>query len=133
MTTLKSIGAVLAGIIANIILSVGTDVILIQSGIAPEFTEAQPWPAKVLAFATVYRTIYGVFGGYITALAAPQNPMRHVAILGILGTIATIVGLLTHLGQPDTWYPALLAITAFPACWLGGKLMVRQKGKGGNQ
>jgi hypothetical protein len=127
MNTLKSIGAILAGILSNAILATGTDWLLILSGIAPSFDENQAWPTSSLAIATIYRILYGIAGGYITAMAAPQNPMKHIIILGILGTIATLVGLLTHLGQPDTWYPAVLAITAFPACWIGGKLFMNRK------
>ncbi len=127
MNILKSIGAVLAGILANAILAVGTDAILIQSGLAPAYSESQPWPTTSLAIATIYRILYGIAGGYITAMAAPQHPMKHVIILGILGTVATLVGLLSHLNQPDTWYPAILAITAFPTCWVGGKVFHKQR------
>jgi hypothetical protein len=32
--------------------------------------------------ALVYRTVYGILGGYVTARLAPRAPMRHALILG---------------------------------------------------
>jgi hypothetical protein len=126
MNTLKSIGAILAGILVNIVLATGTDAILIESGIAPPFSEGT-WPAGLLFTALVYRTLYGIVGGYFTAMAAPNNPMKHVAILGILGTIASIAGVMANLETPGLWYPIGLVVTAFPACWVGGKMKVNSK------
>ena len=58
--TLKSIGAVLAGMVAGIILSLATDQLLHMAGIFPP--RGQPVGDGPLALATAYRTIYSVVG-----------------------------------------------------------------------
>ena len=68
----RSIGAVLAGILAVIILSIGTDLVLHAIGILPGLGE--PVSDSLLLLATVYRTIYSVVGSYITAWLAPIVP-----------------------------------------------------------
>ena len=73
--TFKSIGAVLAGIIAVFVLSTITDVILEQTGLLklPFGTN----PLWFIIAVVVYRTIYVVAGSYITATLAPDKPMKH--------------------------------------------------------
>jgi len=58
---LRSIGAVLAGVLAVIILSLGTDIILHASGIYPPWF--QPMADGLWVLALAYRIVYGVAGG----------------------------------------------------------------------
>lgn len=125
MNILKSIGAALAGILFNVILSTATDFLLIAVGIALPFSGGM-WSPPLLAAALFYRTLYAVGGSYITAALAPANPMKHVIMLGIIGTLASIAGVLTHTDTPSLWYPIGLVITSFPASWVGGKLWMRK-------
>jgi hypothetical protein len=121
MKTLKSIGAVVAGFLVVALLSVITDSILETAGIftPPEAGFFTPW---MLVTALIYRCIYTVLGGYITALLAPARPMRHVIILGSIGTVLAIVGTIVGWNLSAHWYPIALVITALPCTWLGGKL-----------
>ena len=66
---LKSIGAVLAGILGVVILSLGTDIVMHASGIFPPWFQPMSTPLWLLA--TAYRIVYGIAGGYITARLAP--------------------------------------------------------------
>ena len=70
------------------------------------------------------RTLAAVAGGYITAMLAPDKPMLHATVLGIIGLALSVAGVvnnaINHLG-PD-WYPLALAVTAFPSAWIGGRL-----------
>jgi hypothetical protein len=68
----KSIGAVLAGILVGAVLSIVTDVALHAARVFPPW--GQPVSDAPLLLATVYRMIYGVAGGYITARFAPIGP-----------------------------------------------------------
>jgi len=127
MSTLKSIGAVIAGFLIVVILSTATDTILESLGIFPPPTDGLfvTW-MLVLAFA--YRTIYTILGGYVTAALAPANPTKHVTILGIIGTIMGCVGI--YVGAvlytlSPMWYPIALAVAAFPSVWFGGKLKTK--------
>lgn len=126
MKALKSIGAVLAGILVNVIFSTGTDFILETLGIFPSIGNGL-FITWMLAVALTYRLIYTVAGGYVTARLAPDRPMRHVYILGIIGTVLGIVGVFVGWDLSQHWYPIALAITAFPCTWLGGKLKTNKK------
>jgi len=119
--TFKSIGAVLAGVITIVALSAGTDFVLESLGIftPPDQGFFTPW---MLMLALVYRSIYAVAGGYVTAILAPDRPMRHAIILGIIGIVASTVGAVVAWDLSAHWYPIALVITALPCTWLGGKL-----------
>ena len=123
MNILKGIGAILAGMIFIVVSHTGTDYVLEALGIFPPRNEGLHITWMVVT-ATIYRSIFTVVGGYITAALAPNPPMRYVMILGIiglaLGTIAAIVTIPMGLGP--AWYPIALAVLALPCVWLGGKL-----------
>ena len=121
---LKSIGAIFAGMLVVVVLSTSTDLILMKMGIFPPL-EAGPYVSWMLAFALAYRCIYTISGGYLTAVLAPDKPMRHVIILGLIGLAASITGVIVGWNLSAHWYPIALAITSLPCTWLGGKLKVR--------
>ena len=73
-STLKSIWAVVAGILIGATLSIGTDFILESLGVFPPITEGL-FVTWMLALALFYRCAYTVLSGYVTAKLAPQNPM----------------------------------------------------------
>ena len=126
MNILRGIGAILAGMIFIVVSHTGTDYVLETLGIFPHRNEGLHITWMVVT-ATIYRSIFTVVGGYITAALAPNPPMRYVMILGIiglaLGTIAAIVTIPMGLGP--AWYPIALAVLALPCVWLGGKLKTR--------
>ena len=121
MNTLKSVGAVLAGMVVIVVLSAGTDFILESNGIftPPDQGLFTPWMV-MLAF--VYRCVYTIVGGYTTARLASANPVRHAIILGIIGTVLGAIGIIVAWDLSPHWYPIALAVTAVPLTWLGGKL-----------
>jgi hypothetical protein len=120
----KSIRAIVAGFITVVVLSVGTDFFLEALGIFPPIDTGLfiPW---MLVLAFVYRSIYAVAGGYVTAAAAPHRAMVHVIILGIIGTIAGAIGVIVGWNRSSHWYPIALAATALPWTWFGGKLKIK--------
>ena len=52
--------------------------------------------------------------------------MKHVLILGVVGTIMGTIGVIAtwNMGMGPRWYPIALAALALPQCWLGGKIYV---------
>jgi hypothetical protein len=68
--TLKSIGAMLAGILVGAGLSIATDTLLRMAGVFPPFNINQAMSNPLLLLATAYRALYGVLGAYITAWLA---------------------------------------------------------------
>jgi len=124
----RSIGAVLAGMLAVIVLSIGTDVVLHATGVFPPW--GQPASDALLLLATAYRTVYGVAGGYIAARLAPDRPMTHALALGVVGLAASILGAVVTWNKGPAfgphWYPLALIVLAMPQAWAGGKLWVMQ-------
>ncbi len=124
----RSILAVVAGFAVVVILSIGTDKVLSVAGIFP--TNGQIMSSGLFGLATVYRTLYGVLGSYVTALLAPHKPMQHSLIGGVIGFALSIAGaVVTWNHQPSLgphWYPVALIITALPGAWAGAKLRLRQ-------
>ena len=124
MAILKSIGAVAAGFATVFILSILTDTLLENAGAFPPQSEQGLFITWMLVLAFAYRSVYAIVGGYVTAILAPDKPMRLVVILGIIGTIGGIAGVVVGWNLSHHWYPIALAVTAFPLVWLGGKLRV---------
>lgn len=119
----RSVLAVLAGFVAVVVLSLGTDQILHALEVYPPWGQPM-YDTGLNALALTYRTIYTLLGGFITARLAPRVPMRHVIVLAIIGLVAGTagaIGAITVGGLGPNWYPIALAVTAFPVTWLGGK------------
>ncbi len=127
MRTLKSIVAIIAGFLTVFVLSVVTDMILEKSGIFPPPSDAGLFVTWMLALALAYRTVYTIAGGYVAAMLAPKNSMKHAVILGIMGTIAGAIGVYVGWNLSQHWYPIALAVLALPSTWLGGKLFLGRK------
>jgi len=127
----RSIWAIVAGFLAVVVLSNGTDVLLSKLGIVPPLPQ---WHADSLfVWATIYRTVYGIIGSHITARLAPQRPMKHAmigAIIGmVLGTAAAIATWNRDMGPH--WYPIALVVVAIPTAWIGAKLLqIQRQGTG---
>jgi hypothetical protein len=126
VNVLKGIGAILAGIVFIVVTHTGTDFVLEKLGI---FTPPQQGfhTTWMVVTATIYRSIYTVGGGYITAALAPNRPMIYAVILGVIGIAAGTAGAIVTipLGIAPVWYPIALIILALPCTWLGGKLKTK--------
>ena len=125
---LRSTGAVLAGALAGIVLSIGTDMAMRSAGLFPPL--GTPMAGSLFLLATAYRTVYGVAGSFLTARLAPGRPMLHALVLGGLGLVACIAGAAAAWNRgPEfgpRWYPLALVVLAMPQSWAGGKLRLMQ-------
>lgn len=124
--TLKSIGAVFAGIIIIVFLSVLTDIVLETIGFFPP-AMAGLFDPVLLLIALAYRTLYAFFGGYITAKLAPNNPEKLVKILLVIGTVMGLLGVFAGWNLSQHWYPISLVISSGLAVWYGGKYGMKGK------
>jgi hypothetical protein len=126
MNILKGVGAILAGMIFIVVSHTATDFVLEKLGIftPPEQGFDTTW---MVVTATIYRGVFTIAGGYITAALAPKPAMLYVMILGLIGlvvsTLAAIATIPMKLGP--AWYPIALAVLALPCVWVGGKLRTR--------
>ena len=125
----KSIGAIFAGFLVVVVLSIATDAILEATGVFGPPSQGL-FTLWMILLAIAYRTIFTVAGGYVAAMLAPSRPMRHAVILGILGTvIGTLAAIATiPINLSPAWYPIALAVLALPSSWFGGKLY-EQRGR----
>jgi uncharacterized MnhB-related membrane protein len=126
----RSIGAILAGVVVGIVLSLGTDIVLHVIGVFPPWGQSMVGFDGPLLLATVYRAIYGVAASYVIARLAPDRPMAHALVGGVLGLAAGTLGaILTWNKGPafgPHWYPIALIVLAMPQAWVGGQLRVMQ-------
>jgi hypothetical protein len=126
---MKSIWAVIAGVLFTVIVTTLVDLLLHAVKVFPPAD--QPLSDSLALLATSYRIVISVAGAWLTARLAPHKPMKHVIVLGVVGTFLGIVGVVAtwNLGLGPKWYPIALAILAIPQCWIGGLLFERFSSK----
>jgi hypothetical protein len=127
---LRSIGAVLAGMVVGIVLTLGTDELLHVAGVFPPWGQSMVGFDGALLLATAYRVVYGVAGSYLIARLAPSRPMLHALVGGVIGLAVSAVGAVATWNSGPAfgphWYPLALIVTALPSAWAGDKLRLIQ-------
>ena len=118
----RSIWAVVAGVLFIVVASTLVDIVLHALDVFPPMDRPINTPLALLA--TSYRVVISIGGAWLTARLAPEKPMKHVLILGVVGTVLGLAGVAAtwNLGLGPRWYPIALAVLAIPQCWVGGKL-----------
>ena len=121
---LRRIGAMLAGILAIVIPSVGTDAVLHAIGVYPP--SGEPMDDALFLLATAYRIVFGIAGCYIAARLAPDRPMGHAMALGFIGVVVGVAGALATWDRgPEfgpRWYSLAIFAIPLPCAWIGGRL-----------
>jgi hypothetical protein len=125
----QSIWAVVAGVLVIVVASTLADIVLHVLGVFPPMN--QPITDSLALLATSYRVVISIGGAWLTARLAPDKPLKHAMILGIVGTVLGLVGVVAtwNAGLGPRWYPIALAVLAIPQCWVGGKLYEMQSSK----
>lgn len=123
---MRSIWAVVAGVLFIVIVSTLVDLVLHAAGVFPPTD--QPLTDALALLATSYRIVISIGGAWLTAWLAPSRPMKHALILGVVGTILGLIGVAVtwNLGLGPRWYAIALAVLAIPQCWAGGKIHALQ-------
>lgn len=122
----KSIWALLAGVLFVIVVTTIIDIVLHLVGFYPPL--GLPMDDRQSLVATAYRIVISIAGAWITARLAPAKPMKHVMILGVLGTIMGFVGVVATWNRDlgPHWYSIAIAVLAIPQSWIGGRLYQAQ-------
>jgi hypothetical protein len=123
MLILRRILAVLLGLVVVIVLSTATDMLL-ENSILPGLAKAQA-TTGVWLFVTAYRAIYSIAGCYVAARLAPDHPMAHALVLGVIGLLLASLGAYVMWSMGTHWYPIALIVSALPCAWIGGWLHTR--------
>lgn len=118
----KTVWAIIAGIAFIIAVTTLVDIALHIAGVYPPIS--QPIDDSLALLATSYRFIIGIAGAMLTAHLAPERPMKHTMILGVIGTVLGFIGLVAswNSGLGPNWYPIALVVLAIPQCWAGARL-----------
>jgi hypothetical protein len=119
----RSIGAIVAGLLVVVVLSLATDQLLHVLNVYPPWGQPM-YQTGLNVLALSYRLVYTVLGYYVTARLAPREPMTHVWILAGIGLVFGIIGAVStipmHLGP--AWYPIAIAATALPCAWVAAAI-----------
>lgn len=102
-TLARSIGALFAGFVVVVALSLGADGAMHKSGVFPPW--GSPMSDRLFVLATVYRVDFGVVGSYITARLAPNRPMGHAMLGGLIGLTLSILGAVTTWNRSPEFGP----------------------------
>jgi hypothetical protein len=118
----KSIWAVVAGVLFIIVVTTLVDIVLHAIHVFPPMK--QPINDALALLATCYRVVISIGGAWLTARLAPEKPMKHALILGVVGVVLGLVGVVAtwNLGLGPRWYPIALVVLAVPQCWAGGRI-----------
>ena len=119
---LRSVGAVLAGLIFIGVTHTGMDAILENIGVLPKGNLHVG--TGLILIVIGYRAVLSLIGCYLTALLAPYSPMKHALVLGILGVLLSTAGAIVtaNMNLGPSWYAWTLVAISLPIAWLGGKL-----------
>jgi hypothetical protein len=123
--TLKSIGAVIGGLIFIMVTHTATDAVFESAGVIPK--GHLNVGTGLILFVVLYRVLWSLLGCYMTARIAPSAPMKYALILGAIGTVLSIAGAIVTMNMDlaPAWYGWMLAVTALPVAWVGGRLALR--------
>jgi hypothetical protein len=123
MSIIRSVLAVLAGLVTIFVTHLGTDQLLHTLQVFPPWDQPMHDPG-LNALALSYRIVFSILGCYVTARLAPRAPMAHALVLGLIGTALSVAGVVAtaDMNLGPRWYPIALAASALPCAWLGGLL-----------
>lgn len=97
--------------------------------IAPDWVGASDSPRTAYIFVNLaYSLMAAVAGGYVTAWAAAENPLKHTLTLALAILLLSALTALQQRGQQPIWYQLLL-IAIMPAGVFAGDVL-RLKGIG---
>jgi len=122
---LRSVGAVVAGLVAIFAVTTGVDAVMHATGVFPP-VGAPPMSDSLFLLAFAYRFVIDVAGCWLCARLAPRRPMRHALMLGAIGTVLSIAGAVAMWDASRAWYPLALAASSLPSAWLGARLEQRR-------
>lgn len=121
---LKNFRAILAGFLLVVILSILTDFVLEKANLMKQpFDQNPSW---LIIFVVLYRSLFAIFGAYLTAKLAPRRPMRLAMVGGAIGFIISLAGAIIMWNTPPKWYPVSLVLTTLPCAWLGGRIYLNR-------
>lgn len=121
----RSVLAIVAGFLLIGALAFGTGAALQSAGMVPPAGEPMTAITPVLMEA-LYVAVFAIAGCWLAAWLAPDRPMRHALILGLLGLAFNLMGAVATWGQRPAWSVVLNLALVMPYAWMGGRLREMQ-------
>jgi hypothetical protein len=119
----RSILAVLAGVLINLITALVIDSTLSAVGIYPP--RGGSMSNGLYIFALSYRFLVAVVAGYVTAMLSPRKPIAHAFVLaGVVAAGTYVSAVVMHTNRPG-WYAPGLIVIAVLCSMLGEQLRRR--------
>lgn len=135
---IRSILAVLAGLVALTIVSFGIEAVanpllmhLFPAALPDSSALARSMPARLFMLAY---TMFAIFaGGYVTAWIASRSKVWHAAVMGIIELAFTLYVMIAapfpEIHASPRWGFIVSIILTIPAAALGGALRARQSSR----
>lgn len=118
---LKSIGAIIIGLIAGASLSILSDYVMAVTGYM-DMERFINTPSHIVLVVILYRFVFNTAGCYLTAKLSPFKPMQHALALGIIGLLLSLIGIFFMWDQATPFYNIAIMLISLPSAWIGGKL-----------
>ena len=125
----RSILAIVAGFLLIGALAFGTGAALTAAGLFPAATEPVS-NIGLLLLEMAYVAVYAIAGCWLAAFLAPNRPMRHALILGVLGLVFNVAMAAATWELRPTWSILLNLALVMPYAWIGGRLREQQLERG---
>jgi hypothetical protein len=106
---------------------VGAIVVFLAVAAVAMFGGGTPEPPQYLAAMLGGRTLGGFFGGITAGRAAPANPRRSAAVLGIVLLVGPVVSFFRSDGSAPAWFFAALAMVPAACSVAGGFVPTRNR------
>jgi hypothetical protein len=125
---MRSLLAVLAGLVVVVVLTALTDGTLQAVGVLPA-TGQRRFEDGEAALALSYHLLYVTAGAYLCARLAPRWPLGHALAFGAVGLGMSLLGLQAILtgDLAPAWYGWALIVLALPVSGFGGHLAARRR------
>lgn len=128
----RSALAIAAGFTVTALLVTFTDLLVARLApqLYPDVTRGAQPTATGLALNLAYGTLYAVLGGFVMALIARRQVMKHlywlIAVLVVFGVISA----LQYAGVMPPWYSVAVVALGIVGYWLGAQAYLRTRGEG---
>jgi hypothetical protein len=119
----RSAGAIAAGFFAAALITTLVDVVLHATGVFPPWEQRMSEP--LFALAAAYRVVFNTAGCFVTARLAPNRPLQHALVIGVVGTVLGTAGAIAMWDKGPPWYSLANIFMALPCAWVGGKLATK--------
>jgi hypothetical protein len=122
----RSVLAVIAGALVMVagVVAMGFVLVRLVPGVDGTVTERRPIAALALLLSA--NLVVAALGGYVTALVAPRDPVRHALALGVVQWILYLISALSERSAVPLWWHLGMIVFLIPLVWLGGQVRAWQ-------